>query len=319
MEVFKAIKTYAAPLKDGKKRADVLEFDKDDEIEILDKQDTIWWAAQRLKDGKPGFVPAKYMKFVERRVGKLLSNEEREKLQELRTINKKLENIQLPALSAEVTNQEKTVTTKDELFLAPTPSDGHHNFMAVLQRHRLWEVPAVAQVKTNRESHSQPLSELRRKNNHKRPDMIPEPDYSDSEGDKDRKAHPSHSRRARSTGGTHYNEEGLILPKKPPNPCLESSERQNLHRELLFNQRTGKNVLNQKTELQKVLAKFKDEQKKKAVEEEKQNKRTALEKKLEEQASKIKQYEDENEEKPQKKDDSEFLKVHAKVRSQMIS
>lgn len=30
-------------------------------------------------------------------------------------------------------------------------------------------------------------------------------------------------------------EEGLILPKKLINPCLESRDRQNLHRELLFN------------------------------------------------------------------------------------
>lgn len=33
------------------------------------------------------------------------------------------------------------------------------------------------------------------------------------------------------------NEEGLILPKKLINPCLESTDRQNLHRELLFNQK----------------------------------------------------------------------------------
>lgn len=32
-------------------------------------------------------------------------------------------------------------------------------------------------------------------------------------------------------------EEGLIVPKKLINPCLESSDRQNLHRELLFNQK----------------------------------------------------------------------------------
>lgn len=34
-------------------------------------------------------------------------------------------------------------------------------------------------------------------------------------------------------------EEGLILPKKLSslNPCLQSSDRQNLHRELLFNQK----------------------------------------------------------------------------------
>lgn len=32
-------------------------------------------------------------------------------------------------------------------------------------------------------------------------------------------------------------EEGLILPRKPLNPCLENPDRQNLHRELLFNQK----------------------------------------------------------------------------------
>ncbi|XP_013777354.2 uncharacterized protein LOC106462028 [Limulus polyphemus] len=178
----------------------------------------------------------------------------------------------------------------------------------------------VVKTRTTREIHTQPLSELRRKNNNKKPDktypdMIPEPDYSDSEEDKDRKIRQPRSR-SRSTGGIQYNNEGLILPKKPANPCLESSERQSLHRELLFNQRIGRSVLNQKTELQKALEKFKDEQKKREIEEEKHTKCTALEKKLEQQAIKIKQYE--NDEKTQKKEDSEFLKIHAKVRAQMI-
>ncbi|CRL01683.1 CLUMA_CG014902, isoform A [Clunio marinus] len=55
-------------------------------------------------------------------------------------------------------------------------------------------------------------------------------------------------------------EEGLIVPRKLINPCLESSDRQNLHRELLFNQKIGKNVLNQKTELQRALEKQKERQ-----------------------------------------------------------
>jgi hypothetical protein len=33
------------------------------------------------------------------------------------------------------------------------------------------------------------------------------------------------------------NEEGLIVPKKLINPCMESKDRQDLHRELLFNQK----------------------------------------------------------------------------------
>lgn len=31
--------------------------------------------------------------------------------------------------------------------------------------------------------------------------------------------------------------DGLIVPKKLVNPCLQSTDRQNLHRELLFNQK----------------------------------------------------------------------------------
>lgn len=32
-------------------------------------------------------------------------------------------------------------------------------------------------------------------------------------------------------------QDGIILPRKPVNPCLTSADHQNLHRELLFNQK----------------------------------------------------------------------------------
>ncbi|XP_022902442.1 protein FAM107B isoform X3 [Onthophagus taurus] len=51
--------------------------------------------------------------------------------------------------------------------------------------------------------------------------------------------------------------DGLIMPRKLHNPVLDNAERQNLHRELLFNQKIGKNVLNQKSELQRALEKHK--------------------------------------------------------------
>ncbi|XP_053602439.1 uncharacterized protein LOC128670641 [Plodia interpunctella] len=54
--------------------------------------------------------------------------------------------------------------------------------------------------------------------------------------------------------------DGLIAPRRLPNPYLESQQRMDLHRELLFNQRIGKNVLNQKSELQKALSKHKEKQ-----------------------------------------------------------
>ncbi|XP_073951549.1 actin-associated protein FAM107A isoform X1 [Choristoneura fumiferana] len=52
----------------------------------------------------------------------------------------------------------------------------------------------------------------------------------------------------------------LIAPRRLPNPCLDSPQRMDLHRELLFNQKIGKNVLNQKSELQKALSKHKEKQ-----------------------------------------------------------
>ncbi|XP_077284999.1 protein FAM107B [Arctopsyche grandis] len=53
---------------------------------------------------------------------------------------------------------------------------------------------------------------------------------------------------------------GLIAPRRLINPCLESSPRQDLHRELMFNQKIGKNVLNQKSELERALSKHKEKQ-----------------------------------------------------------
>lgn len=54
--------------------------------------------------------------------------------------------------------------------------------------------------------------------------------------------------------------QGLIVPKKIMNPCVDSMDRQNLHRELMFNQKMGKSVLNQKSELQRALEKQKERQ-----------------------------------------------------------
>jgi len=55
----------------------------------------------------------------------------------------------------------------------------------------------------------------------------------------------------------HTNQEmrgdSLVAPKPLPNPVLESKERKELHRELLWNQRIGHQVLNTKTELQRCL------------------------------------------------------------------
>lgn len=39
------------------------------------------------------------------------------------------------------------------------------------------------------------------------------------------------------SNGPEFSVEGLVVPKKPANPCVNSPERMNLHKELLFNQK----------------------------------------------------------------------------------
>jgi len=114
-----------------------------------------------------------------------------------------------------------------------------------------------------------------------------------------------------------------VIPKKLVNPCLESRDKKDLHRELMFNQKTGKNVLNQKSELTKVLEKRLDNKKKKEIEEDKKCvRRNSFERKLEEQALKIAQCELNSTEKgttfgsTERKNDEpelEFLRIRAKL------
>merc|ERR1712198_342260 len=57
--------------------------------------------------------------------------------------------------------------------------------------------------------------------------------------------------------GIIKDENGLILPRKIANPCIESPCRRDLHREIKWNSNKGINVLNNKTELEKAFAKHK--------------------------------------------------------------
>jgi hypothetical protein len=92
----------------------------------------------------------------------------------------------------------------------------------------------------------------------------------------------------------HMGPDGLILPRKPYNPCLISSSHKDLHRELLFNQKIGKNVLNQKSELQRAMERHREMQSRKEAEkiqEEsyKNDPRTALQRAIEQRAKHIQQ------------------------------
>lgn len=112
--------------------------------------------------------------------------------------------------------------------------------------------------------------------------------------------------------------EGLIQPKKPHNPCLDSNDRQNVHRELMFNQKIGKNVLNNKSELQKALEKHKNQQLNKEIEQQKLASKTPLEKVITERAKRLETLESADSRNAMgDKDTPEFLKVHAKLRAKM--
>ncbi|KAH9518404.1 hypothetical protein Btru_016742 [Bulinus truncatus] len=90
----------------------------------------------------------------------------------------------------------------------------------------------------------------------------------------------------------HSSDAPLIKPKPLINPCVESRERQALHRELLMNYKIGKDVL-KKPELDKVLRDRRENQRKKEWDEQKLVKgRTSLEMKLEERANRMKEEEE---------------------------
>ncbi|BFZ10491.1 hypothetical protein BsWGS_13531 [Bradybaena similaris] len=94
------------------------------------------------------------------------------------------------------------------------------------------------------------------------------------------------------TAPSSSKEPPLIKPKPLHNPCLESKERQALHRELLMNYKIGKDVL-QKPELNKVLRERREKEKKKEWDELKSTReRTSLVMKLEERANKLKEDEE---------------------------
>lgn len=163
--------------------------------------------------------------------------------------------------------------------------------------------------------------------------MIPEPDYSDDEteikstnmvarnnkvnstnsSDKEQQKPPPQT----NSNGGRLDDKGLIMPKKLVNPCLESSEKKSLHRELMFNQKMGVKVLNQKTELQKAMEKHNDKKVLKEQEKEKKSQLTPFQKALDERAQRIEQSEKSDSKEAEKVPSNEFEKIHAKLRAKM--
>uniref|UniRef100_A0A0P4WK83 Protein FAM107B n=2 Tax=Scylla TaxID=6760 RepID=A0A0P4WK83_SCYOL len=163
--------------------------------------------------------------------------------------------------------------------------------------------------------------------------MIPEPDYSDDEREatvtkqaalisRNNQVNASSPAKKEKDAGEgnkgRMDENGLIMPKKLVNPCLESTEKKSLHRELLYNQKRGVNVLNQKTELQKAMEKHNDKKVLKEIQKEKEAALTPFQKALDERAQRIEQMEKaETKDVENEKDKCEFQKIHAKVRAKM--
>jgi len=96
-------------------------------------------------------------------------------------------------------------------------------------------------------------------------------------------------------------------------------EHREIHRELKFHLKTGKTVLNQKSELQKAMQKHRETQSRKEMEQERMSSRSALEITLAERARRLEQmergYEDSQPKSPTEA--NEFLKMHAKLRGRV--
>lgn len=92
-------------------------------------------------------------------------------------------------------------------------------------------------------------------------------------------------------------ENGLILPKKISNPCMESLTVKNLHREIRWNAKTGTSVLNNKSELERALDKHRKMKDKKEKLVEKDEQKNPFQKMLEERAKRLQDLEKQDENK----------------------
>ncbi|XP_023227107.1 protein FAM107B-like [Centruroides sculpturatus] len=119
------------------------------------------------------------------------------------------------------------------------------------------------------------------------PRPIPEPDYSDND------------------------ESCSLYPSKTFNPCLQSSERRQLHRELLWYTKMGRDILRPKTELKTVLEAVRCKRKK--PKEIVPPRLTELEMKLQERRKRLEQMEEQKDKRRQKEEFPEFVRVRSRI------
>jgi len=116
-------------------------------------------------------------------------------------------------------------------------------------------------------------------------------------------------------------ENGLVVPKKLFNPCTDSRECQNLHREIRWNAKAGIDVLNTKSELERAMEKRKRNRKEQEKLHEQQASKTPFQKMLEDRAKRLEKIESQTNSDGSEdsghcspEPESEFLKVHAQLR-----
>ncbi|XP_028898116.1 protein FAM107B isoform X1 [Zeugodacus cucurbitae] len=122
--------------------------------------------------------------------------------------------------------------------------------------------------------------------------------------------------------GVQKDADGLILPRKLINPCLESNERQQLHRELKFNNKMGKSVLNQKSELQRAYEKQRERQQRQQHQEDLSptaGLKAELNRVIMERAQKHERQEGGEDEEDKQYVNPEYLNARAKLRQQRAS
>jgi len=118
---------------------------------------------------------------------------------------------------------------------------------------------------------------------------------------------------------------GLVMPKKLYNPCMESRDCHDLRREIKWNAKAGISVLNTKTELERAMEKRSRHSKEKQRQVEKEDEKTPFQKMLDDRAKRLEMLESQTgEEGGHSSEDSghcspepqnEFLKVHAQLQA----
>lgn len=115
--------------------------------------------------------------------------------------------------------------------------------------------------------------------------------------------------------------EGLIVPRKLNNPCIDSKEAQSLTKEIKWNKKTGMNVLASKSELDKALGRRRWQQGKNEAKLEAEATKTDFQKAMEQRAQRLEtpssasKGEESGNDSGHCSPEPEFMKVRAQVKS----